>query len=107
MQTCSFSIQLPYNSLINYRVITCRTLDGKEITYSFGFNSSRQHKKSSGNKEMLKTLLLPNILKLETNYKLETQSRDFIRRHLDHLHVRYLPDDNVTDSTTDHDDWSV
>ena len=53
---------------------------------------------------MLKTLLL---LKLETNYKLETQSRDFIRRHLDHLHVRYLPDDNVTDSTTDHDDWSV
>ena len=40
-------------------------------------------------------------------YKLKTQSGDFIRRHLDHLRVRYLPDDNVTDPTTDHDDWSV
>ena len=30
-------------------------------------------------------------------YKLKTQSGHFIHRHLDHLCVRYLPDDNVTD----------
>ena len=27
--------------------------------------------------------------------------------HLDHLRIRYLPDDNVTDPRTDRDDWSV
>ena len=41
------------------------------------------------------------------SYKLKTQSGHFIRHHLDHLRVRYLPDDNVTDPRTDHDDWSV
>ena len=41
------------------------------------------------------------------SYKLKTQSGHFICRHLDHLRVRYLPDDNVTDPRTDHDDWSV
>ena len=41
------------------------------------------------------------------SYKLKTQSRHFIRRHLDHLHVRYFSDDNVTDPRNDYDDWSV
>ena len=41
------------------------------------------------------------------SYKLKTQSGHFIRRHLDHLRVRYLPDNTVTDPRTDHDDWSV
>ena len=40
------------------------------------------------------------------SYKLKTQSGHFIRRHLEHLHVRYLSD-NVTDPRTDHYDWSV
>ena len=31
----------------------------------------------------------------------------FIRRHLDHLRIRYPPDDNVTDPGTDYNDWSV